>query len=387
MNSEKVVFLRKIVEMIERILKGKIENQVRDGKAIILLGSRRTGKTTLLQQMFPENDENFWLYGDELDVQALMRNASADRLRQVFGNKKTVIIDEAQRIDDVGLRLKLITDQMKDIRLIATGSSSFELRSKINEPLTGRKCEYQMFPLSFAEMVAHHGLLTEKRLLPQRLVYGYYPEVVTNVGSEKKTLKSLTDSYLYKDILSYGNIKKSDKIVSLLQAIAYQVGSQVSYNELAQTVGIDAKTVESYIQILEKSFIIFRLPSFSRNLRNELKHSKKIYFYDNGIRNAILSNLSPIETRTDQGALWENFIISERMKHIEYNDIWCNRYFWRTKEQQEIDYLEEEDGAFRAYEFKYSPKRQSKLPKTFSEHYDQVVFQEINPENMEDFVL
>lgn len=373
--------------MIERLLKRKIENQAHDGKAIILLGSRQTGKTTLLQQMFPENDENFWLYGDELDVQALMRNASADRLRQVFGNKKTVIIDEAQRIDDVGLRLKLITDQMKDIRLIVTGSSAFELRSKVNEPLTGRKWEYQMFPLSFAEMVAHHGLLTEKRLLPQRLVYGYYPEVVTNVGSEKKTLKSLTDSYLYKDILSYGNIKKSDKIVSLLQAIAYQVGSQVSYNELAQTVGIDAKTVESYIQILEKSFIIFRLPSFSRNLRNELKHSKKIYFYDNGIRNAILSNLSPIETRTDQGALWENFIISERMKHIEYNDIWCNRYFWRTKEQQEIDYLEEEDGAFRAYEFKYNPKRQSKLPKTFSEHYDQVVFQEITPENMEDFVL
>ncbi|MBQ0130338.1 MAG: ATP-binding protein [bacterium] len=373
--------------MIQRFLMQKISNYLHKGKAILLLGGRQIGKTTLLQQLFPENDDIIWLNGDELDVQAMFANTSADRLKNNFSGKKIVVIDEAQRISDIGLRMKLITDQIKDIQLIATGSSAFELSNAANEPLTGRKWEFKMYPLSFAEMVGHHGLLKEKRLLPQRLVYGYYPEVVSSEGNERKILKYLTDSYLYKDILTFNKIKKSDALIKLLQALAYQVGSQVSYNELSQIVGIDAKTVEIYIQLLEQCYIIFRLPSFSRNMRNELKNSKKIYFYDNGIRNALISNFSPIEIRTDTGALWENFIISERMKFTEYNDIWSNRYFWRTKEQHEIDYVEDRDGTLYAYEFKFNPKKKAKIPNSFVQNYPLSVFAEITPENIEDFIL
>ena len=373
--------------MIQRFLTQKIDDYLHKGKAILLLGGRQIGKTTLLQQLFLENDDIIWFNGDELDVQAMFSNTSADRLRNIFGNKKIVVIDEAQRISDIGLRMKLITDQIKDIQLIATGSSAFELADVVNEPLTGRKWEFKMYPLSFAEMVAHHGLLKEKRLLPQRLVYGCYPEVVTSEGNERKILKYLTDSYLYKDILTFNKIKKSDALIKLLQALAYQVGSQVSYNELSQIVGIDSKTVEVYIQLLEQCYIIFRLPSFSRNMRNELKNSKKVYFYDNGIRNALISNFSPIEIRTDTGALWENFIISERLKFTEYNDIWSNRYFWRTKEQNEIDYIEERDGTLYAYEFKFNPKRKAKIPNSFLQNYPTSVFEEITPENLEDFIL
>lgn len=373
--------------MIQRFLTQKIDDYLHKGKAILLLGGRQIGKTTLLQQLFLENDDIIWLNGDELDVQAMFSNTSADRLRNIFGNKKIVVIDEAQRISDIGLRMKLITDQIKDIQLIATGSSAFELSNVANEPLTGRKWEFKMYPLSFAEMVGHHGLLKEKRLLPQRLVYGYYPEVVSSEGNERKILKYLIDSYLYKDILTFNKIKKSDALIKLLQALAYQVGSQVSYNELSQIVGIDAKTVEIYIQLLEQCYIIFRLPSFSRNMRNELKNSKKIYFYDNGIRNALISNFSPIEIRTDTGALWENFIISERLKFAEYNDVWSNRYFWRTKEQNEIDYIEERDGTLYAYEFKFNPKKKVKIPNSFLQNYPTAVCKEITPENMEDFIL
>ena len=252
-----------------------------------------------------------------------------------------MVIDEAQRIEDIGLRLKLITDQINDVQLIATGSSSFDLANKINEPLTGRKWEYKIYPISFKEMVNHHGLLEEKRMLPHRLIYGYYPEIVNNPGEEKEILKQLSDSYLYKDILMWEQIKKPDKLLKLLQALAFQVGSQVSYNELAQTCGMDSKTVEKYIILLEQTFIIFRLGSFSRNLRNELKNSKKIFFYDNGIRNALIANFSPAETRTDIGALWENFLISERVKALHYSNKWSNYWYWRTKEQKEIDRSEE----------------------------------------------
>lgn len=235
-------------------------------------------------------------------------------MKYIFGNNKTVIIDEAQRIEDIGIRLKLITDQLPDIQLIATGSSSFDLANKINEPLTGRKWEYKMYPLSFEEMVNHHGLMDEKRLLPHRLVYGYYPDVVNHPGSEVEILKQLSDSYLYKDILDWEHIKKANKIVKLLQALAFQVGSEVSYNELGQLCDLDPKTVERYVILLEQSYIIFRLGSFSRNLRNELKSSRKIYFYDNGIRNAVIANFALAETRPDIGALFENFIVSERIK-------------------------------------------------------------------------
>lgn len=373
--------------MIKRKLEEVLKNKLFSGKALILLGARQVGKTTLLNDLVDGLADCLWLNGDELDVQKMFENTSADRLKAQFGNNKIIVIDEAQRIKDIGLRLKLITDQMKDIQLIATGSSAFELANEVNEPLTGRKWQYQMFPLSFSEMVQHHGFIKEKRLLPQRLIYGYYPEVVTSNGNEKQVLKQLTDAYLYKDILAWENIKHPDKLLTLLRALAYQIGSQVSFNELGNTCSLDAKTVEKYIMLLEQCYVIFRLPSFARNLRNELKMSRKIYFYDNGIRNALIADFTLPEMRQDMGQLWENFVISERMKYLEYNEIWANAYFWRTKQQQEIDYLEEADGKIHAYEIKWNPKAKSKLSETFKKAYPNADFMVINQDNIADYVL
>lgn len=373
--------------MIQRFLENKIKRKLLTGKAIILLGARQVGKTTLLHMLFNNSEDTIWLNGDETDVQALFKNATSTRLKQIIGTKKYVIIDEAQRILDIGLKLKLITDQIQDVQLVATGSSAFEMANQVNQPLTGRKWEYKMFPLSFGEMVEHHGLLDEKRLMPHRLVYGYYPDVVNHPGEEKEVLKQLTDSYLYKDILMWENIQKPEKLLRLLQALAFQVGSQVSYNELGQLCGLDNKTVEKYINLLEQVFVIFRLGSFSRNLRNELKSSRKIYFYDNGIRNALIANFNLPELRTDIGALWENFIISERMKFVHYNDIWANSYYWRTKEQAEIDYLEDTDGKLFAYEFKWNPNTRAALSKTFSNAYPNHEFKVVHRDNFEGFIL
>ncbi len=373
--------------MIERTLKNIIENKLFSGKAILIFGARQVGKTTLTRTMFQSNEEVLWLNGDELDIQNLFSEMSSTRFKAIFGTKKIIVIDEAQQIPDIGLRLKLITDVLPEYQLIVTGSSSFELQNRLNEPLTGRKWEFNMFPLSFAEMVQHHGLLEEKRLIPHRLVYGYYPEVVTQQGLEEVVLRQLSNSYLYKDILRLEQIKKPDYLVKLLQALAYKVGSQVSYNELGQLCGMDAKTVEKYIHVLEQSFIIFRLGSFSRNLRNELKFSRKIYFYDNGIRNVLISNFSQIENRADTGALWENFVISERKKMLHYNMKWPNVWFWRTKQQNEIDYLEEINGKLHAYEFKWNASAKVKEPKTFTKAYPEADFSVIHKDNIEEFLL
>jgi predicted AAA+ superfamily ATPase len=387
-ESVKVVFLFFIsFVMIERILEKTLKNKLNTGKAIVLLGPRQVGKTTLLKMLFGTSDEVLWMNGDELDIQALFANISSTRLKAIFGAKKIIIIDEAQRIQDIGLRMKLITDQIPEVQLVVTGSSSFELANKLNEPLTGRKWEYKMYPLSFAEMAAHHGLLEEKRLLAHRLIYGYYPDVVNNVGVEKEILKQLSNSYLYKDVLLLEQIKKPEGLIKLLQGLAYQVGSQVSYNELAQLTGLDAKTVEKYIEALEQTYIVFRLGSFSRNLRSELKKSRKIYFYDNGIRNALIANFNQVELRTDVGALWENFMVSERMKYLQYSQQWVNSWYWRTKEQKEIDYIEEQDGVLTAFEFKWNPDAKHKMPRLFLETYTGSEFKIIHRDNFEDFLM
>jgi predicted AAA+ superfamily ATPase len=350
---------------ITRFLEQTLREKLKSKKAIILLGARQVGKTTLLRELFKNEEKVLWLNGDELDVQSIFANISATRLKAIIGENKFLIIDEAQRIKDIGLRLKLITDQIPEVQLLVTGSSALELANVVNEPLTGRKWEYKMFPISFGEMVAHHGLLEEKRLLPHRLIYGYYPEVVNQIGLEKDILKQLASSFLYKDVLLLDQVKRPDALVKLLQALAYQVGSQVSYNELSQLCGIDAKTVEKYIVLLEQTYVIFRLGSFSRNLRNELKKSRKIYFYDNGIRNALIANFSQIENRSDIGALWENFLVSERLKSLSYKAVWTNHWYWRNTEQQEIDYLEDGDGKLSAFEFKWNPKAKVKFPNSF----------------------
>jgi hypothetical protein len=372
--------------MVVRELENIIKKRLNTGKAIVILGARQVGKTTLLKTLFGNSNEVLWLNGDEMDVQSLFSAISATRLKAIFGNKKTVIIDEAQRIHDIGLRMKLITDQIPEVQLVVTGSSAFELANQLNEPLTGRKWEYKLYPISFGEMVKHHGLLEEKRLLSHRMVYGYYPDVINNTGMEKEILKQLSDSYLYKDLLLLEQIKKSGGLIKLLQGLALQLGSQVSYNELSQLCGLDAKTVEKYIVLLEQAFIIFRLGSFSRNLRNELKKSRKIYFYDNGIRNALIANFNQIENRTDTGALWENFLVSERIKYLAYSQKWVNYWYWRTKEQQEIDFIEEADGQLVAYEFKWNPLAKVKKPASFTQAYPAAQFEVIHRDNFENFL-
>lgn len=372
--------------MINRILEEIIKNRFFKGKAIILLGPRQVGKTTLLKKIADNLKDTLWLNADNFEVQTLFETPSSSRFKAITKSYKVVIIDEAQRIKNIGLKLKIIIDELKGVQLIATGSSAFDLSNALNEPLTGRKFEYQMYPLSFQEMTEHHGLLEELNFLKHRMVYGYYPDVVVNQGEEKEILKLLADSYLFKDILIWNKIKKSDKIIKLLQALAFQMGNQVSYNELGKIVGLNSETVESYIQLLEKSFIIYRLGTFSRNLRTELKKTRKIYFIDNGIRNAVIGNYNAIELRNDKGVLWENFIIGERKKYLAYHNIYVNSYFWRTTAQQEIDYIEERNGKIYAYEFKWSTHKRAKISKTFTKAYPNAVVKIITPENFEEFI-
>ena len=370
------------------ILEEQIISLLGKGKAIVIMGARQVGKSTLLETIFRHREGVLWMTGDDLDIQELFSQMTSTRLKALLGNTKTLIIDEAQRIPDIGLRLKLITDQIKDVQVVATGSSSFELASKVNESMAGRKREFRMFPISFSEMVSHTNLLEELRLIPHRLVFGYYPEVVSNPGHESVILKDLSDSFLYKDILSLENIKKPEKIVRLLKALAFQIGSQVSYNEIGQLVGLDTKTVERYIDILEKSYIIFRLGTFSRNLRNELKASRKIYFWDLGIRNYLIGNLSQVENRTDVGALWENYVITERLKRNYYLGSIAQYWFWRTIQQKEIDYLEEENGQLHAYEFKWNDKKSNvRVPESFAKTYPDASFQVITPKNVDEFIV
>lgn len=374
--------------MITRQLQKNIEKRMKDSKALILLGPRQVGKTTLLETFTKEKSDVLKWNGDEIDVREMLSKPTSTKLKNYIGSNKILVIDEAQRIENIGLCIKLILDNIKGVKVIATGSSAFELSNKMNEPLTGRKWEFTMYPLSFAEMVNHTSLIEEQRLLEHRMIYGYYPDVINNPGEESEILKQLADSYLYKDILTWERIQKPDRLEKLVQAIAFQMGNLVSYNELGQMAGLDNETVEHYINLLEKSFIVFRLGTFSRNLRNELKKSRKIYFYDNGLRNAIINQFNPLELRNDKGALWENFMISERLKHISYNQRYANRYFWRTSAQQEIDYIEEYEGKLHAYEFKFSKKPTTlKFPKSFTDTYNPLVSEVISPENFESFVM
>lgn len=356
--------------MISRLLQNAIQKRLFKGKAILVFGARQTGKSTLADALLAKQQESaLVLNGDDADVRELLTQTTATKLKAIIGNKKILLIDEAQRIENVGLTLKLITDQIKDVQVIATGSSSFELSSKVNESLTGRKYEFMLYPLSFEEMVAHHGLLEEKRLIEQRMLFGYYPEIVTHPGEQRERLKLLAGSYLYKDLLMLEQINKPALLEKLLKALALQLGNEVNYTELGQTIGSDRKTVEKYIDLLEKAFVVFNLPAFSRNVRNEIKKGRKVYFYDCGIRNAIINNFNPLTSRSDTGTLWENFVIVERIKHLRYQGIDVNHYFWRTTQQQEIDLIEENGNSLTAFEFKWNKNAKARIPQTFLENY------------------
>jgi hypothetical protein len=374
--------------MIKRGLEAVITKKLKDHKAIILLGPRQTGKSTLLQLMKAQLKKPVaWWNGDETDIRSLLEKPGSTQLTSLIGNNKTVVIDEAQRIENIGLCIKLIIDNIKDVKVIATGSSAFELANKINEPLTGRKWEYHLYPISFGEMVEHTSLLEEKRLLHHRLLYGYYPEVVTSPGNEQALLKQLANSYLYKDILTWERIQKPDKLEKLVQALAFQTAQLISYNELGQLCGLNAETVEKYINLLEKAFIVFRLPAFSRNLRNELKKSYKIYFYDNGLRNAVINQFNPANLRNDTGQLWENWFISERMKYLNNTGQHVSRFFWRTLAQQEVDYIEDTNGTITAFECKWNAKAKGTVSRAFINAYPKAATHLVTPENAEMFLL
>ncbi len=373
--------------MIQRILLQTIKNQLFKDKIICIMGPRQTGKTTLAK-MICENSSlpHAWFNGDEPDIREYLSKSTSTELVSLIGQNRLIIIDEAQRIPDIGMTLKIIADTLPGVRVIATGSSSFELRNTVNEPLTGRKFEYTLFPLSYGEMARHSGIINERRMLEHRIIYGYYPEIINNPGNEKEILHILADSYLYKDIFSLGIIKKPPLLEKILQALALQVGNEVSFNEIGQLTGADSETVERYIDLLEKAYVVFRLNSLSRNARNEIKKGKKIYFYDNGIRNVIIKNFNPLSLRNDTGALWENFLVSERKKYIHYSKRHVNRFFWRTHSQQEIDYIEESDGILRAFEFKWNPKKKARYPKSFLTAYPDSVTSTVTIDNYEEFI-
>lgn len=357
--------------MYNRKIKKEIEYDLFKGKAIVVLGARQVGKTTLIEQLIKSNIDDCLIFnGDDSDTNTIFANPTHVKLANFIGNKNIVIIDEAQRITDIGIVAKLFVDNLKKVQLILSGSSSLELANSINEPLTGRIFEYKLFPFSLQELIKEKGLLDETRNLNHRLIYGSYPEVVTSPGNETRILKHITNSYLYKDLLSYEKIKKPTVLAKLVRALALQLGSEVKYQEIAQLIGIDKGTVEKYIDLLEKAFVLFKLNAFSRNVRNEIKKGKKIYFCDNGIRNAVIGNFTPVELRQDTGALWENYVISERFKYNNYRNFYGESYFWRTVQQQEIDYIEEVDGKLTAFEIKWNPNKKVRFPKTFLNSYD-----------------
>lgn len=374
--------------MIRRQLQDVIEARMFAGKAIIVIGARQVGKSTLFNMVLEGRKESaLQLNCDEPEVQEMLSAMNTQELRLLIGQNKILVIDEAQRVENIGMTLKRIADNFPDVQLLVTGSSSFELQNKLNEPLTGRKFEYHLFPLSTGELLNAQGLLSVKQTLESRLIFGSYPDIFNHQDDAKDLLYNLSNSYLYKDLLNLESVRRPALLGKLLTALALQVTSEVSYNELAQTVGTDNKTVEKYVDLLEKCYIIFKLNGFSRNLRTELKRAKKFYFYDNGIRNAILQNFAPLALRQDVGALWENFFISERIKANQYCGRYVNSYFWRTNQQQEIDYIEECDGQFSLFEMKWNPKRaNTQFPNTFLTAYDVKEKAIVTPENWLEWV-
>ena len=369
--------------MITRTLQQRIEGNLFKGKAIIVIGARQVGKSTLFRQITEKLEEPVLMLNcDEPEVKELLAGMNLTELKLMIGKHRVVVIDEAQRVPEIGMTLKRITDNFPEVQLLVTGSSSFELQNRLNEPLTGRKYEYHLFPVSTRELLEHGGLIAVKQSLESRLIYGSYPDIVNHADEAKELLMNIAGSYLYKDILALEDVRRPALLEKLLVALALQVGSEVSYNEIAQTVGSDSKTVEKYIDLLEKCYIVFRLGAFNRNLRTELKKSKKIYFYDNGIRNAVIQNFAPLSMRNDVGALWENFFISERIKSNEYEGRYAKSYFWRTTQQQEIDYIEEADGQFTVFEMKWNlRKKTTPFPAVFLKTYPVAQEAVITPEN------
>lgn len=370
--------------VIKRAIQDRVEEDLFKGRVVIIYGPRRSGKTTLIRQLQKKYGDSSYFNCDEPEVKESLENKGSKDLKKFLGNNKLIFIDEAQRVKNIGLSLKLLVDNYPDTQIAATGSSAFELSNKISEPLTGRKYEFFLHSLSCGELANEFGQKDLEKKLEERMIFGSYPEVVLK-PDKIRILQEVTKSYLYKDIFEYQEIKNPEVLEKLLSALALQIGSEVSYNELANLVGVDKNTVQRYIQLLEKAFVIFRIRSFSRNKRKEIGKLRKIYFYDLGIRNSLINNLNELRLRQDVGGIFENFVISERVKFLSNSGINAGKYFWRTYRQEEIDWLEEEGGVIKGYEIKWK-KGGLRVPKKFKDLYPEIKVKLVNKDNFFDFV-
>ena len=362
---------------------------VSPGRVVIVYGARRVGKTTLINKFRElEKDSNtLFLNGDDIAARQYLESQSINKLRDFMGNASLLIIDEAQYVKNIGLNLKLIVDHLKDLRIIVTGSSSFELANDVGEPLTGRKLVLKLFPLSQMELAETEKMHETDANLESRLIYGSYPEVVITSDNRfrEEYLREMISSYLFKDILAFEGIRYSDKIIRLLQLLAFQIGREVSMNELGKQLGMSKNTVEKYVDLLEKVFVIFKRRGFSRNLRKEISKTYRYYFLDNGIRNALINNFNPLSLRNDTGELWENYIVTERLKKLEYTRAGVNSYFWRTYDKKEIDIVEEGGGKLSGFEIKWNDSR-AKAPKDWYMNYPDAGFEVVNRSNYIKFI-
>ncbi|MDY0151851.1 MAG: ATP-binding protein [Candidatus Cloacimonas sp.] len=373
--------------MIHRNILNIVSNYMYKRRALIMYGARRTGKTTILNALAESLENCHYINCDLIDGQEAFNFRNEDDIRLSFGSYSYLLIDEAQRVSDIGIKLKAIIDTLPQVQIIATGSASLDLSNQTNEPLTGRKFEFIVAPLTTSELFDYGGINAVKRGLRQRLIYGNYPEVFLETDIPEEIIKEIAGSYLFRDLLSFQDIKRPDLLRKLLVALALQIGNEVSYTELANTVGMDKKTVDRYIGLLEQCFIIYRLSSFSKNLRNELKRANKVYFWDTGVRNALINNFNSLDKRNDTGALWENYFITERRKHLLNRRASFDHYFWRTTSQQEIDLIEIEQGEMRAFEIKWNTGKKVTPPPAFSTAYPDAKISVINPDNYLEFLL
>lgn len=373
--------------MINRTIYYNLKEKLFKGKAIFIYGPRQAGKTTLVAELIRrENLDCITLTGDDDVTKSLFETVTISRWTQILGSKKCIFIDEGQKIENLGRSIKLLVDSRKEVQVIVTGSSSFKLVSLFEEPLTGRKFEYKLLPLSYQELKDYYGYVEERKNLELRLLYGSYPEVVASGNNMKETLNLISDSYLYKDLFQYEGIRKPQVLEKLLKALALKCGSEVSINEISSLLGVSRTLIESYIQLLVQAFIIFPLTSYSTNQRNELKKACKYYFWDNGIRNSILKDFTPLPQRSDIGVLFENYLVSERQKKNLYSKADGLPYFWRTIDQMEVDYIEAKGTTLSAYEFKYNPTKKSRVSKGFTNRYPGAQIETITSDNYDSFL-
>lgn len=377
------------MQYIARALETVIKKHLKANKVVVLLGARRVGKTELIRHITPQLD-NFPLIlnGEDFDVHDLLRHRSIENYKNLLANRNLLVIDEAQAIPDIGMKLKLMVDHVEGIQILVTGSSVFDLDNQLGEPLVGRKTTLKLFPLAQMEFAVLENPIETSAKLNQRLIFGSYPELEQLISLDEKVqyLKEQINSYLLKDILAFEGIRKRDKIVALLRMLAFRVGSEVSLDGIGNELGINKSTVERYMDLLTKVFIIHNVQGFSRNLDNEITRKSKWYFYDNGIRNALINNFNPIDLRDDHGQLWENYLVAERLKFQEYKQQYTSNYFWRTHTQQEIDWVEDRGGKLYAYEFKWKKSGSGKAPALWSKTYAEASFEVINQTNYLDFI-